>query len=174
MSQHTLQHVGVATYDSGAGAVEGVRALLRGGLDINRLSVAGRDVTNSDAAIGFYTSGTHTKYWGAQTDSWNALANELCEAGLFFIPKMGPLVVLGPLVGCCVAALESIQGTARVGLMEAALTRIGIPSTHAARLDGSLSAGRVVVVVLGGASMIEHARSILPLTRPVELDAYSP
>jgi hypothetical protein len=41
ISSHTLHPCAVAMHDTGAGAFEGVRASLRGGLDVNRAALEG-------------------------------------------------------------------------------------------------------------------------------------
>jgi len=51
------------------------------------------------------------------------------EAHSFFIPVLGPLVVMGPLVGWIVGALEGAAVGGAAGVFAAALASIGIPKT---------------------------------------------
>lgn len=162
----------VALYESSAGAVEGARALLRTGLNVNHLSVAGKDVAAADRVVALYTSGKRVKFWGQQADAWNALSDELCESSLFYTPRLGPIVVIGPLVDCCVAALDGIQGPHAASVLAAALVRLGTPANRAADYEAQLELGKVLLAALAPPSRLEPTRSVLVATRPLELATY--
>ena len=172
MSLNLPPHCAIATYNSAAGAVDGARALLVAGVDVNRLSVAGKQVGVPNETLGFYTVGKAPKFWGKQSDSWNRLSLELCESGLFVTPE-GPLVVMGPLVGCLVAALEGIQAPSAAGIVSAALVRIGAPAAESVKLQAVLAAGRVLIVVLGSSNLLSRVDEILAPTRPLVVASYS-
>ena len=162
----------VALYASGAGAVEGIRALLRSGWDIDAISVVGKDSSNPEHVIGLYTSGTRKKFWATQAESWNALSDELRDCSLFIAPKLGPIIVIGPLVDGFVATLTSIQGPHASGVVAAALSRAGIPAERAAHYEAALESGRIVVAAAADPHRVSRAREILDETRPTELEAY--
>ena len=73
---------------------------------MKRLSIVGRDYHTEEHAIGFYTSGDRMRFWGGRGTFWETLAGPLSSSGFFLIPGIGPLVVMGPLVGGIIGALE--------------------------------------------------------------------
>lgn len=170
--KQTPHSCAIAVYESGAGAVEGVRALLRSDMDVNRMSVAGKDGTASQPALGFYTSGERTKYWGVQSNAWNALSAELCESSLFVTAELGTVIVMGPLVRCFVATLEGIQQTNGRGLTASALVRFGVPAESASRYESRVLSGQILLAVSSGPGLVDHPADILSVTHPVERAVY--
>jgi hypothetical protein len=120
-----------------------------------------------------YTSGKRTKYWGVQSDSWNALSAELCESSLFVTAKLGPVIVMGPLVGCFVATLEGIQEVDGRGIAASALVRCGVPPDRASRYESRMADGQILLAVSSGSGLIEHASDVLATTHPVERSVYA-
>lgn len=172
MTNRDHNHCVIAVYESAAGAVDGVRALLRSGWDIERLSVVGRDSSNSERVVGLYTAGRRTKFWAVQAESWNALSDELRDSSIFIVPRLGPIIVIGPLVDGFVATLESIQAPAAVGIVAAAIARVGVPLERAAYYESCVDKGRIVIVGPGEADPVAHTHEILDGTRPIELASY--
>jgi uncharacterized membrane protein len=83
---------------------------------------------------------------------------------VFFIPAIGPLVVMGPLVGWIIGALEGAAVGGAAGVLGAALTSIGIPDDSVVKYEFDVKAGKFLVLARGNADMIEHARSVLGTT----------
>lgn len=65
MPEAVKEQTVVAIYDSHADAESAVKALEKAGLDMKRLSIAGRGFHTEEHALGFYTSGDRIKHWGA-------------------------------------------------------------------------------------------------------------
>ena len=161
----------VAIYDSHVGAEEAVRALQKAGLDMKRLSIVGKNFTTEEHAVGFYTSGDRMKFWGAQGAFWGSLWGLLFGGALFFIPAVGPLVVMGPLVGWIAGALEGAVVGGAVGVLGAALADLGIPKDQIIKYEVEVKAGKFMVLANGSADMVEMARGVLRPTNPTFLSA---
>jgi hypothetical protein len=173
MTQIAQEHSVVAIYDSHAGAEAGVRALQQEGLDMKRLSIVGKNFHTEEHALGFYTSGDRMKFWGTRGAFWGGLWGMLFGGAFFFIPTIGPIVVMGPLVGWIVGALEVAALGGAAGVVGAALASIGIPKDSVVKYELAVKGGKFLVLVRGNADMIEHARSVLGTTNPSLLTGHA-
>jgi hypothetical protein len=161
MTESTQEHSVVAVYESHIAAEAGIKALQAAGLDMKRLSIIGKDFQTEEHALGFYTSGDRIKFWGGRGAFWGSLWGLLFGGAFFFIPAIGPIVVLGPLVTWIVAALEGAAVGGAVGVLAAALTSLGIPKDSVVRYETDVKAGKFLLLAHGTADMIQHARVVL-------------
>ena len=173
MNQITSEHSIVALYDTHLGAEAAVRALQQGGLDMQRLSIVGKDFHTEEHAIGFYTAGDRMKFWGARGALWGSLWGMLFGGALFFLPAIGPIVAMGPIVGWIVGALEGATVGGAAGVLTAAFASIGIPEDSVVKYELEVKAGMYLVLARGTADMIEHARAVLGTTGAAQLTAHA-
>ena len=89
--------------------------------------------------------------------------------GMFVIPFVGPLFVLGPLAGMIAGAV----GGAGVGALISGLMAAGVPKDQALKYQDRLQAGDFLIVVHGSTNEIEAAHQILQSTDHTQLEAYS-
>ena len=106
----------VAIYSSHEGAEQAVQELHRGGFDMKKLSIVGKDYHTEEHVVGYHNAGDRMKYWGKFGAIWGAIFGMLSGAAFFAIPGIGPVVVAGPLVAWIVSALE---GAVVVGGLDA-------------------------------------------------------
>ena len=165
-------HSIVATYESHTRAEAALKALHRAGLDMNKLSVLGKDYTTEEHATGFYNAGDRMKFWGTRGAFWGSLWGMLFGTGLFFIPAIGPIVAMGPIAGWIAGALEGAVVGGGVGVLAAALSSIGIPQDSIVMYESELMAGKFLVVARGSVDEIERARGILKTTSASQLAAH--
>jgi len=163
----------VAIYESHVGAEEAIRALQKAGLDMKRLSIVGKNFTTEEHAVGFYTAGDRMKFWGAQGAFWGSLWGLLFGGAMFFIPAVGPLIVMGPLVGWVAGALEGAVVGGAVGVLGSALANLGIPNDQIIKYEVEVKAGKFMVLANGSADMVELARGVLRPTNPTFLSAHA-
>jgi hypothetical protein len=164
----------VAIYDSHVSAEAGIKALERAGLDMQRLSIVGKDFHTEEHALGFYTAGDRMKFWGGRGLFWGTLWGMLFGSAFFVVPVLGPIVVMGPLVTWIVGALEGAAVGGAAGVLTAALTSIGIPKDSVVKYELDVKAGRFLVLARGTSAMIDHARSVLHSTGASELTTHIP
>lgn len=163
----------VAVYDTHPAAEVAVKALQSAGLDMKRLSIVARDFQTEEHAVGFYTSGDRMLFWGGRGAFWGGLWGMLFGGAVFFIPTLGPLVVMGPLVAWIVGALEGAAVGGAAGVLAAALSSIGIAKDSVVKYELDVKAGKFLVIARGTPSMIEHARSVLDTTAPIDIATHS-
>ncbi len=158
----TMQdHSTVAIYPSHLQAESAIKALQATGFDMRKLSIVGTHFQTQEHAIGFYNTGDRMQFWGANGAFWGGLWGSLFGSALFFIPIVGPLFVLGPLVGWIAGALEGAAIGGSVGILGAALVGAGVPENSVVSYETEVKAGSFLVLAHGTADEIERARSIL-------------
>jgi len=173
MSETVSEHSVVASYDTHSGAEAAVKALQHAGIDMTRLSIVGRDFHTEEHAIGFYTSGDRMRFWGGQGAFWGGLWGMLFGSAFFFIPVVGPIMVMGPLVIGIVSAIEGAVVGGAAGVLAAAITGLGIPADSAVKYELEVKAGKFLVLARGTPEMIESARVVLGKTGASSLTAHA-
>jgi hypothetical protein len=158
----------VAVFQNHADAEEAVRALEKGGIPIQKISIIGRDFQLREDVQGYYRPSDAAKE-GAGFGAWfGGLWGMLMGFGLFLLPGAGPLIVLGPLAGLIAGAISG----AGVGALVSGLMALGIDKEKALKLQARLQAGEFLVTVAGMPEEIERARQILQNSKPVEIEQY--
>jgi hypothetical protein len=158
----------VAVYRNHADAEEAVRALEKGGIPIQKISIIGRDFQLKEDVQGYYRPSDAAKE-GASFGAWfGGLWGMLLGFGLFLVPGVGPLIALGPLAGLIAGAISG----AGVGALVSGLMALGIDREKALKLQARLQAGEFLVTVSGTQEEIERARQILQSTRPTEVEQF--
>jgi hypothetical protein len=151
----------VAIYDTHVAAEAAIKALQHAGVDMTRLSIVGKDFRTEERPLGFYNVGNRMAFWGGQGAFWGSLWGMLFGSALFFIPTIGPIIVMGPLVTWIVGTLEGAALGGTLGVVGAALASIGMPADAVIAYEHDLRAGKFLVVAHGKPAMIQHCRSIL-------------
>jgi hypothetical protein len=85
----------------------------------------------------------------------------LFGGAFIFVPGLGPLVAMGPLVGFLAGALEGAVLGGAAGIFGAALASLGVPDDQRVLYETEIKAGRFLVIARGGAAEIERAHAIL-------------
>lgn len=173
MTFNTREHCVVATYASHTRVEAGVNELQRSGLEMKRVSIVGKDFHADEGALGFYTSEDHAKSWGLRGAFWGTSAGVLLGGAIFFIPAIGPLIVVGPLAGQIASALTDTTIGPAERVLAAALTHSGIPQESVASYEHAVKSGSFLVVGCGAAAEIQQARAALGATGPSGLAAHS-
>jgi hypothetical protein len=128
---------------------------------MKQLSIIGKDVHTEEQALGFYTSGDRIKVWGGRGAFWGSLWGMLFGGAFLFVPGIGPLVAMGPLVGWLLGALEGAAVGGVAGALGAALMSVGVPDDAVVKYVTDVKAGKFVVHASGTPEMIEQARALL-------------
>ena len=107
----------VAVYESHADAEEGIKQLQRGGFDMKKLSIVGKDYHSEEHVVGYYNTGDRMKHWGKFGAFWGGIWGLLIGAAFFMIPGIGPTrrdldvrvrpgAIAGPLIAATVRPAE--------------------------------------------------------------------
>src|SRR5262249_62044056 len=102
----SAEQVAVAIYNTHDEAEQAVKTLERGGFDMRKLSIVGKDYHTEEHVVGYYNTGDRMKAWGRIGAFWGGLWGLLFGAAFFIIPGIGPVVLAGPLVASLVGARE--------------------------------------------------------------------
>lgn len=167
------EHSIVAVYESHTAAEDAVGLLQVAGVDMSRLSVIGKNLQTEEHATGFYTVGDRVKFWGLQGAFWGGLWGVLFGSALFFLPAIGPIIAMGPLVTALAAGVEGAAFGGAAGVLGGALASIGIPAHNVIKYQVDIKAGRYLVIARGTTSVMEHVRSVLVPSGAVEITTQS-
>lgn len=162
----------VAIYDSHEQAASAVQQLRKGGLDVKKVSILGRDYHTEEQVVGYYNAGDRMRYWGKAGAFWGGLWGLLLGAGFFFVPGLGPVLVAGPVIASIVAALEGAVVTGGLSAIGAGLYSLGIPKDSVLKYEVGLGAGQFLLVVHGTEDEVAKTRDLLRTTTPTELNVH--
>jgi hypothetical protein len=160
----------VAGYRSHADAEAAIRLLGKRGLPMDKISIIGRNFETREDVQGFYRP-ADAALIGAGAGAWfGGIFGLLFGIGLFVIPVVGSVFVLGPLAGLVAGAV----GGAGVGALVSGLVFLGVPSSQAIRYQGRLQGGEFLVVVHeADADETERASTVLQDTNQTCLQTHS-
>ena len=160
----------VAGYRSHYDAEKAVRLLGKGGLPMNKVSIIGRNFETREDVQGFYRP-ADAALEGAEAGAWyGGLFGLLLGTGMFILPVLGPVFILGPLAGLIAGA----AGGAGVGALISGLVSLGVTQDQAIKYQDRLQAGEFLVVVHGAdAAETEQARRLLQETDQSHLGTHS-
>ncbi|MCB9850772.1 MAG: DUF1269 domain-containing protein [Phycisphaerales bacterium] len=162
----------VAVFGTHSEAELAVKDLQRGGFDMKKLSIVGKDCHTEEHVVGFYNAGDRMKYWGKLGAFWGGLWGLLFGSAFFWIPGIGPLVVGGPLAAWIVGALEGAAIVAGVSALGAGLYSIGIPKDSVLKYEQDVRNDKYVLVAHGTAREVERAKSILDASKAHEVESF--
>jgi uncharacterized membrane protein len=164
----------IATYDSHEQADKAVQALAKAGFDVQKLSIAGKDIHTEEQVTGYYTTGDRMKHWGKAGAFWGGLWGFLTGAAFFFIPGIGPVLVAGPLVVWILGTLESAVLVGGLTAIGAGLYSIGIPKNSILKYELAIKQDKFLLVAHGTADEVAKAGDILKTTSPSGIDMHGP
>jgi len=160
----------LAGYRSHQDAETAIRLLAKDGLPVDKISIIGRNFETREDVQGFYRPADAALEGGAVGAWFGGLFGLLLGTGLFIIPVVGPLLVLGPLAGLIAGAITG----AGVGALASGLVSLGVPQDQAIKYQERLQAGEFLVVVHGAtAAETGRASSVLQNTSHAHLQTHS-
>jgi uncharacterized membrane protein len=156
----TLSSV-VAVYSTHIEAEAAVKELQEAGIDMNTLSIAGKDTHTDEQVTGYYNAGDRMMRWGKIGAFWGGFWGLLFGSAMFVIPGLGPILVAGPLVAWIVAGLEGAITVGGVSAIGAGLLSIGIPHDSVLKYETAIKTDKYLLVVHGDAEEVIKAKGII-------------
>jgi hypothetical protein len=154
----------VAVFDRHEDAESAIRELQKGGFDMKKLSIIGRDYHTAEHAVGFYNAGDRVKYWGKHGAFWGSVLGILLAPAFFWIPGVGPILTGGIVGSLLMGTIEGAAvGAAVVGgtsVLAAGLASLGIPKDSIIRYEGDIKANKFLLIASGSSAEAERARVI--------------
>jgi uncharacterized membrane protein len=151
----------VGVYSTHDEADAAVKSLQKGGFDMKKLSIVGKDFHTEEHALGYYNTGDRVKFWGKKGAFWGGLVGILFSSAFLLIPVVGHIIVLGPLVSSIIGGLEGAAVVGGTSALFAALAGLGIPKDSVVQYENDVKAGKFLVVAQGTQEETARAKSIL-------------
>ena len=155
----------VAVFDRHEDAEKAIRELQRGGFDMKRLSIVGRDYHTEEHAVGFYNAGDRVRYWGKHGAFWGSIFGILFAPAFFWIPGIGPILTGGLIGSIIMGTVEGAAVGAAIGggttALAAALSGLGVPKDSVIRYEADLKANKFLLIASGTADEVQRARGLL-------------
>lgn len=164
----------LAVYRTQAEAQGAVKALQHASFDMRKLSIIGRDYHTEQDILGYYNMGDRARFWGKLGAFWGGLAGLLFGSAFLFIPVVGHVIVLGPLVSWIANGVSGAVVGGGLSALGATLYSLGIPKDSVLAYETALKADRFLLIAHGSAAEVEQARAILTTTSPERLDVHGP
>jgi hypothetical protein len=164
----------LAVYRTRSDAEAAIKALQHASFDMRKLSIIGRDYHTEQDVVGYYNMGDRVRFWGKLGAFWGGLAGLLFGSAFLFIPVVGHVIVLGPLVSWIANGLAGAAVTGGLTGLGAALYSLGIPKDSIVAYETALKADRFLLIAHGTAPEVQQAREILTTTSPERLDVHGP
>jgi uncharacterized membrane protein len=156
--------IAVAIYDSHEKAESAVKTLQRGGFDMKKLSIIGKDYHTEEHVVGYFNAGERAKFFGKLGAFWGGLAGMLFGVAFMFVPVLGHIVILGPLAATVVGGLQGAVVGGGLSALAGALMSIGIPKDSVLRYETAIKANKFLLIVHGTEEELKRAREILANT----------
>lgn len=123
--------------------------------------------------VGYDNTGDRMKYWGTLGALWGSAWGLFLSAGFFAIPEIGPVLIVGPLLGWVHGALEGAVLIGGVTAIGAGLYSLGIPKDSILTYEMALKSHQFILISHGTAEDAAQARKILRKTQPHDLDTHT-
>ena len=159
----------VAAYTRHEDAEQAIRLLANDGLNIDAISIIGRNFEIREDVKGFFHPTDAMREGAGFGALWGGVFGLLAGAGMFVFPLVGPVLILGPLASLG----ASILGGAGLGVIAGSLAFIGIDPKDAIKYEEYIQAGEFLVVVHGATeNELDRARMILSETNQTLLHSH--
>jgi len=162
----------VAVYDSHGKAEQAISELKKGGYDIGKLSIVGKDYRTEEHVVGYYNAGNRMGYWGKMGAFWGGLWGMLFGSAFFFVPGIGPVMVAGPLVTWMLGVLEGALVVGGLSAVGAGLYSIGIPKDSILKYETAIRSDKYVLLAHGTVEEVATAKEILTGTAAEQIDVH--
>jgi hypothetical protein len=151
----------IAVHETQGGAEAAIKALVKAGFDMTKLSIIGKGHHTEEHAHGFYALGDRIRAWGATGGFWGVVWGLLVGSAVFVMPPVGVVAAAGPITLALVAALEGAVVVGGVSALCMALAGAGMSHDQAIKYEADIAADRFLVIVHGSPEDVERARAIL-------------
>ena len=175
----TRRRMLIGFYTTEQAAERALRRLIDHDFPMDRVSLLGKAGASGDDPLGIYYPSTRERMraWGRMGVLWGGLLGMLTgAAGLFVIPGLGPMLLVGPIAEIVAATVTGagLGGGLMAGgaaLSEIAVTshRMGVPESSLQELEGRLRDNQLLLMLIVDQSETDEWRDILNTTLPDEL-----
>jgi hypothetical protein len=140
----------VAICDGHMQAEKAIAELQRLGFDMKQVSVISKAYVSDEEIVGCYVADGRLRGLGVSAAFWEQLSSLLGEAGLFFVPGIGPVVIAGAFVNALATTVKNAVATGKgLTLLAAACDSLGLPKGNVFRYEIEIKANKSVLIAFG-------------------------
>lgn len=162
----------VAVYNTHLEAEAAIKEIEKAGCDMKKLSIVGKEFHSEEQVVGYYNAGDRIKVWGKYGAFWGAVWGLLFGSGLFLVPGIGPVMVLGPLAAWIFGALEGAAVVGGLSALGAGLYSIGIPKDSILKYENVIKMGKFLVIARGYSEEMAKVLSTIAATNAAETEVH--
>lgn len=166
------ENAAVAVYKTHIEAEAAIKELQKSGIDMKKLSILGKDYHAEEKVVGYYNAGDRMKFWGKWGAFWGGMWGLLFGSAMFFVPGIGHIVVLGPVGGWILGAIETAVVVAGLSALGAGLYSVGIPKDSVIKYETAVKADKFLVIAHGTKEDVDKAKEVIDTTGPVEANVH--
>lgn len=137
---------------------------------LDQVSLLGRASSSGDDPLGVYypTTGDRVRGWGRMGALWGAVLGMLSgAAGMFVIPGIGAMMIIGPLAEALAGAVVGgglMAGGAVLSEIAVTVHRMGVPEDKLASIEQRLREGQNLLLLTVPNQQVDHWERLLRLT----------
>jgi len=155
----------IAVYPDHDSADAAVRRLEADGIDMNNVSIIGRDFEAVEGPVGFVATGIVAND-GAKVGALSGgLFGCLVGAAFLDVPGIGPVIIAGPLAAALLGGVEGGFGGAAMGELAGALVGLGVSKAKAIRYEADVKDGKYLVTLDGDAAQLQRTKFLLGVSQ---------
>ncbi|MGA9572543.1 MAG: hypothetical protein WBS20_01205 [Lysobacterales bacterium] len=155
------KNICISIYKTYQAVEQALGTLQKAGVDLQNVSIVGKGYQEKAHPIGFYRVEDRISYLGLQGAFWAGLFDLLHGAGFFWVPELGPLVAVGPVVALLVNGLEGVAIGGGFGVLGAALYAMGVPRGNIFEYEKVIGQEMLIFMVDGVRDDVEQACDLL-------------
>ncbi|HEX5157614.1 MAG TPA: general stress protein [Ktedonobacterales bacterium] len=164
----TTQDMVIGIFETHSQAEEVVHRLIDAGIPADHISIVTQGLELREQIQGYITTGDVARQTAGLGAWTGGIFGLLTGAAFLWVPTLGPLIVLGPLVG---AALGAAEGGVAGGLLGALLGR-WVEKQRIPKYESALQGGKVLVIVHGSTEDLETVRHVMAENHGQEITTY--
>ncbi|HEX4928316.1 MAG TPA: hypothetical protein VFV74_09970 [Burkholderiales bacterium] len=150
----------VSVFESTAHATRAIERLERGGFDMSKVSVIGKEAPSAVHQMGIAVAGAQARVWGLHSVLWDRLAQAPAAMALTWVPRIGYVMAVGP--AACVLLGSRWQAQApHASALERMLTLSGMSPGETRTYEDAVLGGQLLLLVHGGSVAAARARQLL-------------
>ena len=178
----TERRLVICFYTDEIRAQKALQKLIDAGFPLDRVSLLGKTSASGDDPLGVYypTTGERVRGWGRLGALWGGALGMLGgAAGMFVIPGIGTMMVLGPIAEILAGAVAGaglggglMAGGAALSEVAIAAHRMGVPETDIDDMERRLRANQYLLLLIVHEDEVDEWQTLVDSTEADKRSTY--
>lgn len=151
----------VSVFESADRALRAIDTLERGGFDLSKLSVIGKEEPSQTHQLGVVAAGARARVWGRRGALWSRLAETPAPVALAWVPFAGHIVAVGPVASVLAGSSWEARVNPHASPLARMLTLAGLSVGETRTYEAAIRGGQILLLVHGGIKDVIRARQLL-------------